>query len=93
MTKDDAIKHFGTQQALAAAIGVTQGTISGWKAVPPWRQLQIEAVTLGALVAGPECDRYRVPALPTQQSEGGQDDGQAGEAQDSAPGALSQAAA
>lgn len=61
MTKDEAIQHFRTQQGLASAIGVTQGTVSGWKSIPPWRQLQIEALTGGALRADPECDKYRVP--------------------------------
>lgn len=61
MTKDEAIKRFGTQVKLAAALGCSQGTIAGWKAIPPWRQLQIENLTGGDLRAGPECDRYRVP--------------------------------
>ena len=66
MTKDQAIQHFGLQQKLAEALGMTQGSVSLWKdSPPPLRQLQLEAVTAGALKADPECDKFRVPA-PTQ---------------------------
>ncbi|WP_313203378.1 Cro/CI family transcriptional regulator [Pseudomonas sp.] len=27
---DDLVKHFGSQQATAEALGVKQGTVSGW---------------------------------------------------------------
>lgn len=27
---DDLVKHFGSQQATADALGVKQGTVSGW---------------------------------------------------------------
>lgn len=55
MKKTDAIQHFGTQVALAAAIGVDQSTISkSWgEYPPPLRQLQLEALTGGALKAEP----------------------------------------
>ena len=55
MKKTDAIQHFGTQVALAAALGVDQSTISkSWGDFPPpLRQLQIEALTGGALKAEP----------------------------------------
>lgn len=65
MKTDQAISHFGTQVKLAAALGIDQSTISGsWREYPPpWRQLQIEALTGGALKAEAECDKYRVPAV------------------------------
>lgn len=64
MTKQEAIAALGgTQAALAEALGVTQGSISLWDVYPPpLRQLQIEALTRGALRAEPDCDKYRVPA-------------------------------
>ena len=62
MTKDEAVKHYGTQAKLAEALGIFQGSVALWKdKVPPMRQLQIEALTGGALKAGPECDKFRVP--------------------------------
>jgi hypothetical protein len=63
MTKDQAVKHFGTQVLLAKALGMSQGSISLWKEYPPeLRQLQLEALTAGKLRAEPECDKYRAPA-------------------------------
>jgi hypothetical protein len=64
MTYAEMIKHFKTQVATAAALGVFQSTVSDWKAkdsIPELRQLQIEALTGGDLKAGPECDKFRVP--------------------------------
>lgn len=67
MTKDDAVKHFGSQTALAAALQMNQSTISTWGSFPPeLRQLQIEALTAGLLKAEPSCDKYRVPAPDTK---------------------------
>ena len=52
MNKSDAIKFFGTQAKLGAALGMTQHAVSGWKEYPPpLRQLQIEKVTNKALRA------------------------------------------
>lgn len=63
MTKDQAIQHFGSQLKLAEALGMTQGSVSLWKdSPPPLRQLQLEALTGGALKADAECDKYRLPA-------------------------------
>ena len=54
MTKDDAIKHFGTQSKLAEALGITQGSVAGWGDVPPLpRQYQIQVLTRGKLKADP----------------------------------------
>jgi hypothetical protein len=70
MTKDDAIKFFGTQVKLQEALGMkSQGSVSLWGDFPPpLRQLQIEAMTHGALKAEADCDKYRVPA-PTAPAE------------------------
>ena len=52
MTKDEAISHFGSQAALARALGITQPTICGWGDFPPFeRQQQIERVSGGQLKA------------------------------------------
>ena len=65
MTKDQAVTHFGTQQKLAQALGILQGSDGGWGTYPPaLRQLQIEALTQGALKAEPDCDKFRLPPVP-----------------------------
>lgn len=52
MNKTDAIKFFGTQVKLAAALGMTQHAVSAWgEFPPPLRQLQIEKASRGALKA------------------------------------------
>jgi transcriptional repressor of cell division inhibition gene dicB len=62
MTKDQAVKHYGTQGKLASALGMKQSSISLWGVYPPpIRQLQIEALTAGALRAEGTCDIYRCP--------------------------------
>ena len=65
MTKDEAIAAVGgTQSQLAAALGITQGSVALWGTYPPpLRQLQIEVITAGALRAEPDCDKYRVPSV------------------------------
>ena len=62
MTKEDAVAAFGTQIALAKALGITQGTIAGWDKVPVLRQLQLEALTEGQLKADTECEPFKVQA-------------------------------
>jgi hypothetical protein len=64
MTKVQAIEALGgSQVALARALGVAQASVSLWgEFPPPLRQLQIEALTGGALRAEPECDKFRVPS-------------------------------
>ena len=50
MTTADAIAHFGTQTALAAALGIHQSSVSTWGTYPPMlRQFQIERLTKGRL--------------------------------------------
>jgi hypothetical protein len=52
MTYSDALRHFGTQQVLAAALGISQPTVSAWKGViPPRYQFQLEVITQGELQA------------------------------------------
>lgn len=54
MKIDNVIKHFGSQAAAAAAIGVTQPTISNWKTrgrIPNLQQLRIEHISRGKLRA------------------------------------------
>ena len=50
MTYTDALARFGTQVKLAAALGITQPTVSAWGgAIPPHYQYQLEVITGGAL--------------------------------------------
>jgi DNA-binding transcriptional regulator YdaS (Cro superfamily) len=54
MTYEQLIKHFGTQQKAANAIGIDQTAISKWhKAayIPFTRQFQIQIITGGVLQA------------------------------------------
>ena len=51
------IKHFGSQQRAADAIGVTQATVSRWnckRGIPPYKQLIIERITNGELASDPD---------------------------------------
>lgn len=59
MTKDQAIKWGGgTQVALAAKLGINQGSVSAWgEYPPPLQQLRIEALSKGALKAEKSCAR------------------------------------
>lgn len=61
MTKDEVIAHFGSQQAVATALGIKQPSVANWAdPLPELRQLEIERLTGGLLRAGPECEKYRV---------------------------------
>ena len=51
MTKTQAIAQFGSQVKLAAALGLSQPTISSWKRIPAEHQLKVEELTRGALLA------------------------------------------
>jgi len=54
MSPKQAIDHFGTQVALAAALGITQSSVAEWlqKGRIPWpRQFQIQHVTRNELKA------------------------------------------
>lgn len=60
MKKSDAIEYFGSQSALARALGIKPPSIADWgDEVPDLRQLQLEAITHGQLKAA---DRLRLPS-------------------------------
>ena len=56
MTYTDALEYFGgTQVKLAAALGITQSTVSAWKGVvPPHYQFQMEVLSDRRLRVDPE---------------------------------------
>lgn len=61
MKSIDAVNHWGSQKALADALGIQQPSVAAWPEYPPpLRQLQIEAASNGALKAEPSCDKFRV---------------------------------
>jgi len=51
MTKTEALNYFGSQGAMARALGCGQSTISEWFEIPEGRQYQIELATKGRLKA------------------------------------------
>jgi hypothetical protein len=52
MTKQDAIDHFGSQTAVAEALGIQQSSVAEWGIYPPEpRQLQLHLITRGKLKA------------------------------------------
>ncbi len=71
MLKSDAIRRFGSASALARALNIKPPSIYGWPdTVPPLRQLQLEALTDGALAADPALKiEKKPPALPTATGE------------------------
>jgi hypothetical protein len=61
MKTHDVIQHFGSKAAVAAAVGIAVPAVYSWREYPPpLRQLQIEAITRGALKAESDCEKYRV---------------------------------
>lgn len=57
MKIEDVISHFGSQVAVAQALGVNQPAVSMWKTrgkIPHLQQLRIQHVTKGKLKAHPE---------------------------------------
>lgn len=57
MTPQQVVKHFGTQRKAAAALDLTQPTISNWVIrgrVPAGAQLRVQAATRGKLKADRE---------------------------------------
>lgn len=57
MRKEEAISFYGSQSALARALGIAQASVAGWTGEypPGGRQLQIEKLTKGKLKAEPDC--------------------------------------
>jgi DNA-binding transcriptional regulator YdaS (Cro superfamily) len=52
MNYEQVLDHFGTQVKLAAALGITQPSVSAWGHTVPMRyQYQIEVITDGVLKA------------------------------------------
>ena len=50
MTTRQAIRYYGSQQALADALGITQQAVSAWGERPPiLRQYELQELTGGAL--------------------------------------------
>lgn len=52
MTKQQAIQHYGSVAALAAALNVRVQAVYQWKSIPMLRQYELERATDGVLVAG-----------------------------------------
>jgi DNA-binding transcriptional regulator YdaS (Cro superfamily) len=60
MTKKEAAAHFGSQAALARALGIGKAAVGAWIDIPIDRQCQIEVITTGRLQA----DRSRLTSIP-----------------------------
>lgn len=53
MTKEEAVKFYGSQSKLAKALGINPASVSQWgDDVPALRAFQIERLTNGKLKAG-----------------------------------------
>lgn len=67
MNKTDAINFFGTQKALADAIGISQPSVAGWGEYPPAdKQYAIYRATKGALQIEPSVvEKYGQPPAIT----------------------------
>lgn len=66
MKIEQVIKFFGTQVALAQALGVRQPTISNWRTrghIPHIQQLRIEVLSKGKLKAQPLMAKRTVSRL------------------------------
>lgn len=50
MLKKDVIKHYQTQDKIAAALGISEAAVSKWgEVVPLLRAYQLQAITRGKL--------------------------------------------
>lgn len=68
MRKEEAIKLYGGQSALARALDIKQASVAGWGEFPPdARQLQIQRLTKGKLKAEPGC-RERLLSPPPKKA-------------------------
>jgi len=64
MRTEDVIRHFLTQKAAAAALGIRQSSVAEWgEFPPPARQLQLQRITRGKLKAEP-FDQLFIRAKP-----------------------------
>ena len=55
MRKEDAVAHFGSQDKVAAALGITRQAVQAWPDRVPWeRAFQLEEITHGRLQAVPD---------------------------------------
>ncbi|HGH7223088.1 Cro/CI family transcriptional regulator [Klebsiella sp. K4-170] len=58
MLKKDVVQHFGSQRAIAKALGLSESAVSQWKEVIPEKDaFKIEKITSGALRREPELYR------------------------------------
>lgn len=56
MTTQEVIDYYGDQGSAANALGIYSSAISQWGDEPPaLRQLQLERMTKGALIASKDC--------------------------------------
>lgn len=63
MTKDQAINFFGSAARLADILGIERQAVYQWVSVPPLRQLQIQNISNGDLLA--DADIAKAPAIDT----------------------------
>ncbi|WP_420241376.1 Cro/CI family transcriptional regulator [Atlantibacter hermannii] len=55
MYKKDVVQHFGSQRAVARALGLSESAVSQWKSVIPENDaFKLEAITSGALKRNPD---------------------------------------
>lgn len=60
MKKQDVIKHFGTQLAVAKALGVSAAAVSKWPGlIPELQAMKLERITDGKLKYNPELYLHR----------------------------------
>lgn len=65
MLKEKVVKHYGSQRAISAALGVSDSAVSQWGEVIPERiALKLSRITDGALVYDPSFYKvYRASGL------------------------------
>lgn len=59
MRKTDVVKHFGSQKAVAEALGLTEAAISAWDDdIPKGRAYELQVLTGGKLKAQPPKEKH-----------------------------------